>query len=69
MGIDVGPLADRSSKYGMGTYTHELLSTLEVEARGADVQIDRINAFRANLSDYDIVHFTKFRPFFLFLPF
>lgn len=69
VGIDVGALAYSGARYGMGTYTHELLTALEKEAKDSDVQIDRINASKSSLGKYDVVHFTKFRPFFLSLPF
>lgn len=58
--IDSGPLHSSDSVRGIGTYTRELLKALKME--GIDVS-------KADLSKYDIVHFTRFRPFFVSLPF
>lgn len=66
--IDVGPVAEGSSEYGMGKYVSELLKALKLESRSKS-EIEQIDARQADLAKYDIVHFTKFRPFFLSLPF
>src|SRR3990167_9289158 len=57
--IDSGPLISGDAIRGIGTYTRELLKALKME--GVDV-------FRENLSKYDVVHFTSFRPFAISLP-
>ena len=58
--IDSGPLTSGHSVRGIGTYTRELLRA--VDFKGVDV-------FKADLSKYDVVHFTSFNPFFVSLPF
>lgn len=58
--IDSGPLTSGHSIRGIGTYTRELLKALEM--KGIDVS-------KEDLSKYDIVHFTSFKPFVISLPF
>lgn len=58
--IDTGPLTSGHSVRGIGRYTKELLSALKT--KGVDVS-------RADLSEYDVVHFTSFKPFEISLPF
>lgn len=58
--IDSGPLKSGDSVRGIGTYTRELLKALKME--GVDVS-------KEGLGKYNIVHFTKFHPFFVSLPF
>ena len=54
--IDSGPLTSGDSVRGIGTYTRELLKALKMD--GVDIS-------RSDLSKYDIVHFTRFNPFFI----
>jgi glycosyltransferase involved in cell wall biosynthesis len=58
--IDSGPLKSGDSVRGIGTYTRELLKALKME--GVDVA-------KEDLGKYDIVHFTRFKPFFISVPF
>ena len=58
--IDAGPLTSGHSVRGIGVYTRELLKALGME--GVDVKNE-------DLSKYDIVHFTSFKPFEISLPF
>jgi glycosyltransferase involved in cell wall biosynthesis len=58
--IDSGPLTSGDSVRGIGTYTRELLKALNME--GVDVS-------KEDLSKFDIVHFTRFNPFFISIPF
>jgi glycosyltransferase involved in cell wall biosynthesis len=58
--IDSGPLTSGDSIRGIGTYTRELLKSLNM--KGVDVS-------KEDLEKYDIVHFTRFNPFFICLPF
>ena len=58
--IDSGPLTSGDSIRGIGTYTRELLKALNLE--GVDVS-------KEDLSKYDVVHFTRFNPFFISVPF
>jgi len=58
--IDSGPLTSGDSVRGIGTYTRELLKALKMD--GVDVS-------KSDLSKYDVVHFTRFNPFFISVPF
>jgi glycosyltransferase involved in cell wall biosynthesis len=58
--IDSGPLKSVDSVRGIGVYDRELLRSFGLE--GVDVS-------KANLSKYDVVHFTSFNPFRISLPF
>ena len=58
--IDSGPLKSGDSVRGIGTYVRELLKALNLE--GVDIS-------KEDLSKYDIVHFTRFNPFTVSLPF
>lgn len=58
--IDTGPLKTGDSLRGIGVYTRELLSALGME--GVDVS-------KTDLSKYDVVHFTRFNPFRISVPF
>jgi glycosyltransferase involved in cell wall biosynthesis len=58
--IDSGPLTGGDSIRGIGTYTRELLKALKME--GVDVT-------KEDLGKYDVVHFTRFNPFFVSVPF
>jgi glycosyltransferase involved in cell wall biosynthesis len=58
--IDSGPLESGDSIRGIGTYTRELLKALKMD--GVDVS-------KEDLSKYDVVHFTRFNPLFISVPF
>lgn len=58
--IDSGPLSSGHSIRGVGTYTRLLSESIGV--RPVDIT-------NANLSDYDVVHFTSFKPYELSIPF
>ncbi len=58
--IDSGPLKSGDSIRGIGTYTRELLKALKMD--GVDVS-------KGDLGKYDVVHFTRFNPFFISVPF
>jgi glycosyltransferase involved in cell wall biosynthesis len=58
--IDSGPLTSGDSVRGIGTYTRELLKAINLE--GVDIS-------KEDLSKYDVVHFTRFNPFFISVPF
>lgn len=58
--IDTGPLTSGDSVRGIGTYTRELLNALGL--KGVDVS-------KEDLAKFDVVHFTRFNPFFICLPF
>jgi len=52
--IDSGPLSSGHAVRGIGMYTKELLKALKI--KGTDV-------FNTDLSKFDVVHFTSFKPF------
>jgi glycosyltransferase involved in cell wall biosynthesis len=58
--IDSGPLSSGHAVRGIGVYTRELLKALKMN--GVDVS-------KEDLSKYDIVHFTSFKPFVISLPY
>jgi glycosyltransferase involved in cell wall biosynthesis len=58
--IDSGPLSSGHSLRGIGVYTRELLKALDMQ--GVDVS-------STDLSKYDVVHFTSFKPFVVSIPF
>lgn len=58
--IDRGPLLTGDATRGIGVYVRELIKSLKIE--GVDVK-------KVDLSKFDIVHFTKFKPFSISIPF
>lgn len=58
--IDGGPLKSGDSVRGIGVYARELLKALKS---------DGVDLAASDLSRYDIVHFTRFNPFSISLPF
>lgn len=58
--VDSGPLSGGDSVRGIGVYARELLS--EFGMVGVDV-------WKTDVVKYDVIHFTKFHPFFISLPF
>lgn len=68
--IDRGPLASGHKVRGVGVYTRELIRVLEQESKTVkELKIKAINIKKENLSEYDLVHYTSFHPYFLTLPF
>lgn len=58
--IDSGPLTSGHALRGIGVYTRELLKALKNP--GIDVS-------KTDINQYDLVHFTSFKPFDVSLPF
>lgn len=58
--IDSGPIS-KDSRFGMGTYVRELTDHLA----GVDIK----DFSKDDLTGYKLLHFTKFRPYFISLPF
>lgn len=58
--VDTGPLDGGDSIRGIGVYTRELLKALGID--GVDIS-------RTDINKYDIVHLTRFNPFFISVPF
>lgn len=74
--IDAGPLKTGDSVRGVGVYTRELISSLQELLSKEKIPIelsllDYSNGDfgKINLEDYDIVHFTRFNPFGVSIPF
>lgn len=57
--IDSGPLTSGHKVRGIGAHTSELLRTLKIP--GVDFS-------KADLSKFDVLHYTSFHPFFISLP-
>jgi glycosyltransferase involved in cell wall biosynthesis len=55
--VDSGPLTSGHKIRGVGMYTGELLKAL-------GPSVEAVNFAKANLSKYDIIHYTSFDPFF-----
>lgn len=72
--IDVGPLKTGDSVRGIGVYTRELLSALESlqKEKKGDFEVYPVDYFNhqpSTISHYDVVHFTRFNPFKISVPF
>lgn len=71
--IDSGPLRSGDSVRGIGVYTRELLGALtslqKVDKKIFEVRpVDYFN-HRTIVEHYDVIHFTRFNPFRVSLPF
>ena len=64
--IDSGPLSSGHSIRGVGFYTRQLSEALK---REKSVQVEVVEFAKADLSNFDIVHYPAFHPYFLTLPF
>lgn len=58
--VDSGPLGSGDSVRGIGVYTRELLKALNLY--GVDVS-------DVDLNGYDVIHLTRFHPFFVSVPY
>ncbi len=59
--VDSGPLSSADSVRGIGVYVRELSKNLK------DFKL--IDVFNTDLSKFDIIHFTRFNPFRVSIPF
>lgn len=66
--IDSGPLSTADSFRGIGVYTRELINSL-TKSQGGDFRFETKKNVDTDLSKYDVVHFTAFKPFSISLPF
>jgi glycosyltransferase involved in cell wall biosynthesis len=66
--IDSGPLGSGDSVRGIGVYTKELIKAFGKQ-HNKKVKVFPVDPNKVNLSGYDIVHFTSFKPFSISLPF
>ncbi len=70
--IDVGPLSTGDAIRGIGVYTRELLSALELlqKEKKDEFEVYPVDYFNAQGSTrYNVVHFTRFNPFRISVPF
>lgn len=65
--IDRGPLLSGHSVRGIGVHTRELLRVAKILATDK-LDIQAVDFSRTDLSNYDLVHYQHFNPFFLTLP-
>ena len=66
--IDSGPLRSGDSVRGIGVHTRELAKALE-EIDTGEIKIDFIDFKSSDLSKYDLVHYQKFNPYKISIPF
>jgi len=64
--IDSGPLTGGHAIRGVGTYTASLIKYLR-KIKG--LKVETVDFKKSNLTNYDIVHYPYFHPFFITLPF
>lgn len=71
IGIDGGPLKSADSVRGIGVYARELINSLEeVNSKNkSEVKVEVVDVSNTNLSDYNIIHLTRFNPFKISVPF
>lgn len=65
--IDTGPLTSGHRVRGIGMHTKELLQALKKIDSGK-IKIEGVDFTRSGLSNYDVVHYQYFHPFFSTLP-
>lgn len=65
--IDSRPLISGHAVRGIGVHTRELLEEFK-KIKTKDLQIDAVDFSTADLSKYDLIHYSYFHPFFLSLP-
>jgi len=65
--IDSGPLSTGDSIRGIGVYTRELTTALSKIDNKDEIKIKDV--FNENLNNYDVIHFTRFNPFKISVPF
>jgi len=70
--IDISPLNDGNSTRGVGYYTKNLVNALQREVKTnpqyKNFSINLISNSKFPISNYDLVHYPYFDPFFLTLP-
>src|SRR3989344_7505169 len=63
--IDRGPLESAHAVRGVGVYTRELIKALK---RIKGLNVNDVDFTKTNLTEYDVIHYPYFHPFFLTLP-
>lgn len=64
--IDTGPLKSGDAVRGIGVHTKLLVEYLKSLK---DIKIDLVDITSADLSGYDIIHYQKFHPYVMSIPF
>lgn len=72
--IDTGPLKSGDNTRGIGVYTRELVGALKkIQKTGSDkfdlYPVDYFDHQPSFIGHYDVVHFTRFNPFRISVPF
>jgi len=67
--IDSGPLTGGHRVRGVGMHTSELVKALQKKSKShRKLKVDLVDFNKANLNEYDILHYPYFHPYFLTLP-
>lgn len=66
--VDTGPLDSKHQIRGIGVHTRELINHLK-EIKDPDIEIDYVDFGSSHLKNYDLIHYQKFNPYYLSLPF
>jgi glycosyltransferase involved in cell wall biosynthesis len=70
--IDISPTQDGNAVRGVGYYTSNLISALQVEIKTnpnyKNYQINLIKNWKLEIGNYDLIHYPYFDPFKLTLP-
>jgi glycosyltransferase involved in cell wall biosynthesis len=64
--FDTGPLKSGDAVRGIGVHSRILLEHLK---KIRDIKVEAVDVRTADLSKYDLVHYQKFHPYFLSIPF
>lgn len=65
VGIHLGGLSGGHEVRGIGVHTIELLKELKIKSQKSNIKIEEYNSD----GDYDLVHYTVFKPFVFSVPF
>jgi glycosyltransferase involved in cell wall biosynthesis len=66
--IDSGPLSGGHSIRGIGHVVKNLIDSLQKYNNDKNIKIEPVDYLTADLSQYDILHYTTFNPYFLNYP-
>jgi len=67
--IDERPLKSGDSVRGIGVNTREIINALSrYNPKGSGISVECVDFSKANLSKYDLIHYTNFHPYFVTLP-
>ena len=66
IGIDTGQFAKGDAIRGIGVYNRLLVENLK---KLKDLKVEQVDAKRDDLSKYDLIHYIRFHPYFISIPF